>query len=320
MLLPDWLASTWLVASRFCVFVHAFAPAVLRPRETDAIARQWRWLLLALVVGFLGLLIVRLRAFNQELAGFEEIAALIPPGADVQTRVPETDSTSAAFGEVELGQVPAWITAERGGLIANDSAVSGYFQLPVRRKNIPLLQDYPYVIARGNPHRYRNALPTLTRSAQGPAQLLKQSGDWLLYKRQPIENADFSVVRYLQGWGDLRVDREVEGHPLNIAGVPYQHGLGTHAKSLIRIRLKRSAQHFTGACGMDRMAGTRGHGAFRVPDSNGQTLYESGPLGAESPAKAFAVPVSGQTELYLEVDPVETYLNAHADWVNLELN
>ena len=318
--LPNWLASTWLVATRFCVFVHAFSPGVLRPRDSDPIARQWRWALLALVVAFLCLLNVRLHTFNQELEGFREVAALIPPGADVQTRVPETNGNSVAFDDAELGQVPAWVTAEHGGLIANDSAVSGYFQIPIRHKNV-FLQDYPYVIAHGRLSRYRNALRGLTHSPQGSAELIKQSGDWLLYKRKAIETADYLVGRHGQGSGDLHFGREIDGKPLTLAGVTYPNGLGTHARSFIRIHLKRAAARFKGACGMDDTAGNRGKGAFRVRDSNGKVLFESGPLHAGVAPTPFSVAVSGQQELILEVDEVDRDISfAHADWLNLALD
>jgi hypothetical protein len=311
------LRCTWLVGSRFCVFVHAFAPALLIPRTGDRVARSWPAVLFALVLAFLVLLNVRLHAFNAELDGFREIAAAIPAGADVQTLVPETSSTSTAFGGSMMGQIPAWVTAEHGGLIANDSAVAGYYQIPIRRNDVPSFQYYPYAIARGRYARHRGQLASLTNTAQGSAKLIKQSGNWLLLKRPAIENEDFEVVRYGQGWGELRLDRTVTGAGLSVAGVAYSHGLGTHAQSLIRLRFKHDVKTLRGACGVDDAAGPNGHAAFRIREGHGKVLFDSGPLLPKAPAQPFKVPVGADRELILEAYVPGSISHAHADWLNL---
>ncbi len=318
--LPDVIASTWYVATRFCVFVHALAPAVLEPRTSDRLARQWHWFLCALVAAFLILLNVRLNRFNRELDGFTAIAALVPPGSDLQTLVPETESTDPVFGPAEFGQIPAWLTAEQGGLIANDSAGMPYYQLPIRRNDVPSLQHYAYTISHGGYARYRGALRRLTQTTRGPAQLVKESGGWVLMKRPTIETPDLTVIRYGQAWSELHIDHEVDGAKLSINHVSYEHGLGTHAASLIRIRLKRDASLLTGACGIDDSAGTRGQAAFRIRDSLGRVLFESGPMLGGTSARAFSVGVNGQRELLLEVQAVGSVSYAHSDWVDLTLH
>jgi hypothetical protein len=318
---PDVVASTWYVATRFCVFIHALAPAVLVPRTSDRVARQWHWVLFALVAAFLVLLNVRLLAFNRELDGFRVVAARVPAGADLQTLVPETDSTDPVFGPAEFGQIPAWVTANQGGLIANDSAGMPYYQLPIRRNNVPPLQHYAYIISRGSFALYGDTLRRLTSTSSGPAELIEESGGWVLMKRPDLETSDLTVVRYSQGWGELHIDREVDGGRLAIGHQDYEHGLGTHAPSIIRIHLKRPARILVGACGLDDSSGTRGRAAFRIRGGNGQVLFESGPMVGGAPAAPFGVNVDGQTELLLEVDEVGgTDAYAHADWANLSLH
>jgi NPCBM/NEW2 domain len=317
--LPDVIASTWFVATRFCVFIHALAPAVLVPREGDRIARQWPWVLFALVASFLVLLNVRLHDFNRELDGFREIAQLIPPGEDLQTLVPETESTDPIFGPAEFGQIPAWVSAQQSGLIANDMAIMPYYQIPIRRSDVPGLQHYPYAISHGSYARNRGTLRRLTMTSQGPGQLIKESGGWVLMKRPDLETKDFTVVRYGQGWGELQIDHNVEGGRLAIAHEAYDHGFGTHARAIMRIRLKRAARILVGACGLDDSAETRGRAAFRVRDSQGTVLFESGPMRGGAHAEPFGVNVEGQKELLLEVDAVGAIDYAHADWVNLSL-
>ena len=115
------------------------------------------------------LLNVRLHQFNRELDGFRAVAALVPPGSDLQTLVPETESTDPVFGPAEFGQIPAWLTAQQGGLIANDSAGMPYYQLPIRRNDVPSLQHYAYTISHGGYERYRGTLRRLTMTARASA-------------------------------------------------------------------------------------------------------------------------------------------------------
>lgn len=314
--LPDWIASTWLVGSRFCVFIHAFAPALLVPRRSDPVARRWFGVLAMLVFAFLVVLNFRLQAFNRELAGFRDVAAAIPEGSDVQTLVPETNSTSAVFGRSIMGQIPAWVSAENGGLIANDSAVAGYYQIPIRRNAVPSFQHYPYAIARGGYDQYRYQLRGLTTTAQGSAKLIKESDGWILMKRAGIENQDFEVVRYSQSWGEIHLDRAVGGNPLAVAGVHYDHGIGTHVQSFVRLRFKRAVNTLRGEYGVDDEACERARAAFRIRNSDGDVLLESGELGPGQKAQPFATQVDG-SEIVLEAFNSSAIDCGHADWLNL---
>jgi hypothetical protein len=42
LVLPETLAATWLIASRFCVYVHAFVPAVVKFHRTDWLRHRRR--------------------------------------------------------------------------------------------------------------------------------------------------------------------------------------------------------------------------------------------------------------------------------------
>jgi hypothetical protein len=319
--LPDWIAATWLVGSRFNVFIHAFAPALLVPRLGDVIARNWLYTLSALVLAFLTVLNVRLGAFNRELSGFVDVAAAIPAGADVQTLVPETTNKSQVFGAAMMGQVPAWLTAERGGLIANDSAVAGYYQIPVRHQDVPQFKHYPYAMARGDYGSECSRLASLTGTPRGSATLVKQSGNWLLLKRPPIENQLFEVIRHGQGWGELQLDQSVSGGPLSVAGTKYARGLGTHAVSVVRLRIKGAGRTLSGACGVDDAAGPGGQAAFRIRDGRGGVLFASPPLQANAPARTFSVPIGTDRELILEAYTSTGRIDyAHADWLDLTAN
>ena len=309
---PEWFASTWLVASRFCVFVHAFAGGSLTPRR-DLVARQWPRVLAALVIAFIVLVNVRLWAFNRELSGLDVIAQSIPPGSDVETLVPDTDNVSDAFGPAELGQVPAWITALRGGLIANDSSI--YYQIPIQKRVGWSPANYRYVVARGSLQQYGGLIDRLT----GRATLLAASGPWLLLERHPMQGDGFTVVRTGQGWGDLRLNLSSDGTPLTVASQIYGTGLGTHAPSFVRLQLDRPAQIFKGACGLDdESPGCQGV-SCQIVDAHERSLWDSGPVIAGAPAATFSVPLEGQRALWLYVNAPGSIDHCHTDWVGLRL-
>jgi hypothetical protein len=313
LVLPETIAATWVIGSRFCVFVHAFAPAALKFRHTDWLRRQSARVAFGMVSGGLLLFNVRLHGFNKELAGLRDLAIHMQPGADVRNLVPETFPHSWVFGPMQFGQVPAWITAEHGGLIDNDSA--RYYQMPVRRNDVPFPSRHRYIIARGNANRVTSAVTSRFKNAL----LIHESSPWLLYEDRLSESGDFTVVRSAQSWRQLNIDKAVTGSPLSIAGVSYQHGLGSHAESFIRVRIDRAGRNFTGACGIDDQERTRGRARFRIRDNSGEVLFASGEVLGGEPARPFSVILQGRRELLLEVSKVDSIHHAHADWVDLRV-
>jgi hypothetical protein len=254
---------------------------------------------------------VRLWVFNRELSGLDVIAESIPPGSDVETLVPDTDNISDAFGPSELGQAPAWITALRGGLIANDSSI--YYQIPIQKRAGWSPANYRYVVARGSLQQYGGLIDRLTDGAT----LLAASGPWLLLERRPMQGDGFTVVRTGQGWGDLRLNLSSDGTPLTVASQIYGTGLGTHAPSFVRLQLDRPAQTFSGACGLDdESPGCQGV-SCQIVDAHERSLWNSGPLIAGAPAATFSVPLEGQRALWLYVNAPGSIDHCHTDWVGL---
>jgi hypothetical protein len=268
-----------------------------------------------LTLAFLVVLNVRLAGFNREMAGLDVIARSIPKGSDIETLVVQTDLNSEVFGADQLGQTPAWITAERGGMIANDSAVAIYYQIPIKRNDVPFPARSRYVIGHGDRRSYRHVL----RSATGSSAPLARSDQWLLYERPGFETDDFVVVRDAQGYGTLAKDRSIGGRALEIGGVKFEHGLGAHAESFVRIRFKRAGKKLSGACGLDTNAGGPGEVVFRIRDDSGHVLFESAAMKGSMPAQSFSVALTGQPEVLLEALAPHGVAYAHADWVDLRL-
>lgn len=57
-------------------------------------------------------------------------------------------------------------------------------------------------------------------------------------------NSKFIIV-YKAGWGEAQAKKSVESNPLNIGGVAFKNGVGTHAPALMTIDLKGSASRFS---------------------------------------------------------------------------
>lgn len=312
--LPDTVADTWFVGSRFCVYVHAFAPALLQTRNSSWRAGMWPRVVLLWVVFVLGTLNVKLFAFNQELAGLQELKAHMQPGFDVRTMLQETSRDSETMGFMQFHHAAGWLTAQLGGILDNDSP--DYYQMPIRRQATRWPDYHRYLLARGD-------LAEVTRKVaeqSKTARLIHQASSWLLFEDPPAGNDDFTVVRSMQSWGQLQRDKEVSEGPLTIAGARFEHGLGTHAEALIRLRIHKRGRTFSGGCGIDDRGGPNGVARFRIRDDAGKILYESGDVRGGETVRRFTVPLEERSELLLEVHKVESIDHAHADWVDLKVD
>jgi hypothetical protein len=257
---------------------------------------------------------VRLFAYDDELAGLAALTSHMEPGFDVRTMLPETVHDSEVMGQAQLGQAAAWVTAELGGILANDSA--DYYQMPIRRAPVPFPTFYRYIIAKGD-------LDDATRktTAKWPsARLVHTASSWLLFEDPPAGGAGFTVIRSMQSWGSLQQNKSAGETPLSVGGTHFARGLGTHASSFIRIRIDNRGRTFSGACGIDDGAGEKGLVSFRIRDDARETLFESGEVRGGEPARRFSVALAGRTELILEVNAVETIDHGHGDWVDLKVD
>ncbi len=52
--------------------------------------------------------------------------------------------------------------------------------------------------------------------------------------------SDLDISKTQQGWGEPHRNASVDGHALRIGGRTFEHGLGTHADSILYIQLGRS--------------------------------------------------------------------------------
>src|SRR5215472_4874435 len=72
------------------------------------------------------------------------------------------------------------------------------------------------------------------------------------------------VSRIEQGWGQAHADRSVDGNPLHIGGRAFEHGVGTHAESIIPLELAGNGSHLSAWVGVDDETSHRGSVVFHV--------------------------------------------------------
>jgi alpha-galactosidase len=116
------------------------------------------------------------------------------------------------------------------------------------------------------------------------------------------------------GWGDPHADHEISGGPLKINGTQFDHGVGTHAASKMRVDLGGNAKTFHAKVGLDDTAEGKGSIEFIVI-GDGKVLWKSGLMAGQQPAKDVSADLSGVRVLQLVVtdgDDGSSY--DHADW------
>jgi alpha-galactosidase len=130
-----------------------------------------------------------------------------------------------------------------------------------------------------------------------------------------LDELDLSTTS--QGWGTAQNKKSVEGNPLSVGGVKYDHGIGTHAESTINLRLEGGADKFSATVGIDDEVGTSiGTVTFSVV-GDGKVLWQSGLMKTGDTSKSFAVNLTGVKTLTLLVgDGGDGIDRDHADWAD----
>jgi alpha-galactosidase len=153
--------------------------------------------------------------------------------------------------------------------------------------------------------------------------------DWAAAATVGLEARAVRAERLSQGWGELQADRSIVGQPIRLAGQTFEHGLGTHADSRIRLRAGQPIRRLRAVAGLDdNPACRRGNEDMGNParlvfsvTADGRELWRSPALGINSPPACLDVAADGVRELILEArDITGRALNyGHADWADLEL-
>lgn len=150
--------------------------------------------------------------------------------------------------------------------------------------------------------------------------------------RTSAEIYEFQPVRYATGSHYLSDDRPLrnshtyarpkwdltfDGAPIQINGVPYPKGIGTHATSELVFRLGPGYTHFCADLGLaDKVECAAGSVVF-VVYADGELRYRSPIVRQGSPTESIRIAITGTTELTLSVEDAGDGIACdHAVWAN----
>jgi NPCBM/NEW2 domain len=128
--------------------------------------------------------------------------------------------------------------------------------------------------------------------------------------------SDLAPARAEQGWGELTVDRSVEGGTLRVAGKAYSCGLGTHAPGTLVYEIPPKARVFEAHVGIDDETLGRGSATVAVL-LDGKRVFESAPLAGNDPPVAIRVDVSAAKRIELLIGSTSDGQRFdHVDWLD----
>ncbi len=138
------------------------------------------------------------------------------------------------------------------------------------------------------------------------------------FAEQIVPLSDLDLTKMTSGWGMPRVDLSVTGGPLLINGHPFTRGVGTHANSILHVKLDGKAQWFRASVGVDDAAGGRGSIRFRLL-GDGKTLFDSGLITGKQDPVLMNVPLASVSHLILMVSSDTNGIDFdHANWAQAE--
>ena len=76
--------------------------------------------------------------------------------------------------------------------------------------------------------------------------------------------SEIEPANWIQGWGDLGKDRSVGGRELNINGINFKKGLGTHSASEIIYTIPSDVKRFECFLGLDNESTEVGSVSYKV--------------------------------------------------------
>ena len=129
-----------------------------------------------------------------------------------------------------------------------------------------------------------------------------------------LEDLDVSTMSC--AWKTPQKGRSVSGKALEIGRVPYAHGVGTHAESKYRLKVRGEALEFRAKVGVDTSIreATLGSVVF-VVKADGRTVVRTPFLRFGSPAVEIVAPLAGAKVIELIVrDGGDGIANDLADW------
>ncbi len=117
-----------------------------------------------------------------------------------------------------------------------------------------------------------------------------------------------------QDWGELKMDSNLDGEPLCLRGQCYQHGLATHARSIIVYNIPNEAKRFQAIAGLDD--GSQNGEVEFIVEIDGNEVWRSGKVTWDMNRITIDVPLLNAKKLVLRVEPLGAIQSDHAYWAD----
>ena len=127
----------------------------------------------------------------------------------------------------------------------------------------------------------------------------------------PLTTLDLTKMQ--QDWGQPQIDKSITEQTLSIGGRTFEHGVGSHASSSLRLEVNGQCERFTAWVGVDDAAEQRGSLTFLVY-GDGRKLFDSGVMKGGDAAKRVNVPLAGVRHVILATTAGNDINYDHADW------
>ncbi|HKI69652.1 MAG TPA: NPCBM/NEW2 domain-containing protein, partial [Verrucomicrobiae bacterium] len=180
----------------------------------------------------------------------------------------------------------------------------------LRRTFLPILACSFITVSDG-----RAALPPVPAASE-----FAEAARWTTAKFEPTaKTAEAKPGLYVLANHDPVQFNARSGKPLNIAGVPYTHGLYCHAFSKVVVRLPGPAEAFTSIIGVDsndETSGGRGSVHFSVV-TDGKVQFKSKEMHEGIAGVPVKVNLNGAKEFVLQVDDAGDGISCdQSDWAD----
>ena len=124
--------------------------------------------------------------------------------------------------------------------------------------------------------------------------------------------SDINYTSLYQAWGSLGINKNISQNTLAIGNMTFTKGLGVHAKSELKYSIPKGSQFFHAYCGLDKSIASSGSVQFKIFLEK-KLVWSSDSIRSKSVTEAL-VPLNGEKEITLIVDPLGNNHSDHANW------
>jgi hypothetical protein len=204
-----------------------------------------------------------------------------PTRAAVSRLLEELEHASLILAPRERLHTVAWALHRRGAHVVERGLSRGGFWR-VDRRGAPPPGD-----ADGPPPEVPSAIPFPTTFDRPDAPQI------------PVDGADPLDLTF--GFARPGIDTDWEGRPIVMGGATYDHGIGMHAWTRMTLEVPENASDFFAVIGLsDRVRGCeKARVVFELRGGDDRLLFESAPVGPETPPMTIEIPIAGEREITL---------------------